>query len=262
MAKNITEEHMAIIRHAIKEKKDIDIYGDISSILELSLSVSRMTNKYRFSTLDESFDKAVRDEYLRKYRINLTLEDLEQGKDLAKIAYVDIRMVPLSSLYEDMEIIIDENPDSFDTIGSLIHLEEIDMSDECEEYKFEKYPSACVNIAELHTFYISPEFRGLGIADFIFSKLNDLLQAEYNQVVYLLGAYVNPFRKQLSIEEIDMDKIEYCNGEEEDEELLKAMYRSLEKSDFHPMGTDGRHFYKNMFEQGLDEYAYEDDFEE
>lgn len=261
MAKNITEEQMAIIRQAIREKKDIDIYANPENSLELSLSVSRITNKYRFSTMDMYFDEAIPDERLRSYKINLTLEDINQLDDLAKIAYVELRMLPLESILGDVDL-IDDNADSFDSISPLLRLDEINMPAKYDEYWFTKYPSSRINIAELHTLYISPEFRGLGIAEFIYSKLNDLLYAEYNQVVYLLGVYVNPFKKQLSIEEIDMDKVEYSHGKEVDDNLLKVMLRNLEKNDFHPLGSDGRHFYKNMFDDDLYEYVDEEDFDE
>lgn len=261
MAKNITEEQMTIIRRAIKENDYMDIYGDVTNSLDLSLSVSRNVNKYRFSTLNQYFDEAIADERLRSYKINLVLEDLDAGKELAKIAYAEIRIIPLSAMFGDIDLVIDEDADSSDSISPLLNLKEINMSEVHEEYWYAKYPSSRINIGELHTFYISPEFRGLGIADFIYSKLNDLLYAEYNQVVYLLGVYVNPFKTQSAIEEMDMDNLEYCHGKEVDEKVLQAMYRSLEKSDFHPMGSDGRHFYKNMFDDDLYEYVDEEDFD-
>lgn len=113
----------------VKENNYIEL-DDASSCLELCLSVTRMTNQYRFSSLNENFDEAISDEYLRKYQISLTLED--EGNELAQIAFLDIRMVPISSSFGAIEDIIDENQDSNDTIEELLGLKEIDMSLEAD----------------------------------------------------------------------------------------------------------------------------------
>lgn len=246
MKQKLTDEQLKIVRNTIKNNDEISLDDDYFEGISLSLSVERGPNRYFFSHINLDFEEAIPDERLRYYQVHF---DLVYNDDiLARIAFMDIRMVSLYADEEERAMAIDESGDSDSTIGYFFKMDEIQLSPKHFQYMMEVFPSAGVNIAELHTFYISPEFRGLRIADFLYSHLNDLLYAEYNQVIYLLGVYINPFKEQCSLEQIDFGVTHYDENVDEDGELFRVMYRALERNGFKSFGKGNRHFYKNMFD--------------
>lgn len=252
MNQKLTEEQYKIVRDALKENKyiELDNAGDVG----LSMRVERKMNKYFFSKLNENLEDAIPENRVKRYQVYLDLVDLESEEPLAQVAYMDINALPHYWDYDTIGMISDEDADLNDTMLSVLKLKEMDMQEKYMEYRYAKYPSSQVNVAELHTCYVSPEFRGLGLVDFLYGQLNDLLNAEYNQVIYLLGVYVNPFVEQVSLEQVKDGKMKYCNEIDKDSKLVKAMYKSLERNGFVSTNEDDRHFYKNMFDD--DSYEY------
>ena len=135
---------------------------------------------------------------------------------------------------------------------------------------YKKYPKRCkhlkndmvwgcgAEVIELHTFYVSPEFRGKGIATSILLKLPELL-GQLNIEQGIITAYINPFinqTKSLS----DKDSVKWFKGyfedkvverysrmkTEESKEISKALEHIFEKCGFSKMGEDSEYYAVSM----------------
>lgn len=249
----ITAEELQNLRESIKEGDYLTLDGSYEDMISFEVRVERSGKRYDIANLNEGIENAVTGGNLREYKLYLDVVDHDQGETVADVAYMELYLVSYKLSYAELSMYIDENGDTNNTLQAVIGLDEMHMSDECEDYIYVKYPSAAVNIAELHTCYVSPEFRGLGIVDYLYKHLNDFLYAEFNQIIYLMGIFINPFKEQKALVDIEMEHVPYRNDFDESDELIQSMKRSLERNNFHSFKNDTRHYYKNM----LDDDSYE-----
>ena len=131
---------------------------------------------------------------------------------------------------------------------------------------YKKYPKRCrcirnhldwdcgAEVIELHTFYVSPEFRGKGVATSILLHLPELLR-QLNHDQGIITAYINPFNNQTKSLS-DKNNGNWCKGDfedkgierysrmktEESKEIAEALKHIFEKCGFSKIGEAGEYY--------------------
>lgn len=161
---------------------------------------------------------------LRKTCINLgAYGDNYKFTSVAKMT-INIGIYPNMSNDELFDILDAENADMSDTILSIIDYREK------TNYREERY---CPKIAivELHELYIDPEYRGMGLAQKILLRLPLIIETYFNIDCGYIGTYINPYKTQLSISEMDGEDFEYCDEDIEQDVYIK-MRKTIEAAGF------------------------------
>ena len=88
-----------------------------------------------------------------------------------------------------------------------------------------------IAIVQMHEFYIDPQYRGLGISKKVLLTIPKMIETYFGIGRGYIAAYINPYKKQLSISDMDVANQIYCN-EEMDPELYNIMRKTIENAGF------------------------------
>ncbi len=139
------------------------------------------------------------------------------------IAIAEIRAVNFESFDQAIEYMDECTQETYDE-ACIAEMYYKRYPKRCESFK-ENY-GICreIGIYDLHTLYISPKYRGKGIANIILLQLPELLN-QLNLIPGIITAYINPFKRQ----DIELPNDSDCNPIDEafdNDEMME--YSNLE----------------------------------
>lgn len=248
----LTQEQLVMFTKAMKEGKDVNVLFNAV----FSISIHRTQNVFSFGSLKDSGAEALVANELPYYDVELNLVDSETEELLANVAYMKLRLAPYyGDGMIDAEDLMDNDVDSASATGYLMGLD-IELSDYMDDY-FNRFNNGIICYGELHTFYVFPEFRGTGVASYLLDNINYFLRRDFGRVIFLLGAYINPFKNPVTLDQIKNEEFEYSRDNNPNSELCKPIYRMLEKNNFIAGRSETGVYYKIMFASN-DDFDYDD----
>ena len=192
-----------------------------------------------------------------KNRLFITFWDDEDA-----VAYMELRVCWYPGISNILDI-SDEDADSEESAATAMAYIKDGIEEDDDVWEDEE-----IVVCEIHTFYISPDYRGMGLSKRLMLMIPYLLECYINCSDAVVTAYVNPFKNQECTADSEPVRTKREYGYDcADEELLSTMRKALTGIGFEDVMGNGRNYATDLKElasaadnEGL--YYYENgDFE-
>ena len=187
------------------------------------------------------------------YVVEFLEEDEEDDEKEVSLARIELR---LGKFRNEDELLVDSDED-VDFGGSASSLKQYVELYKNGDYKDVSDSWCFIYLCELHTFYISPEFRGKGLSKYFLAIIPRLLEMLFGIKNAGIVAEINPFRRQGSLNTKRKFKSNGYQDDNKDPLLVERVEKSLKSMGFKKVSddlnyvTDMEKLFEKAYEKGV-----------